>query len=61
MGSLPSNNIKDTKKRTNIWINIKIDKIGIQKIKLVSTLIILIERQLSRAMKRKDPAIHFPS
>lgn len=61
MGLLPSNNVEVTKRRTNIWVNIRIDKVGIQKIELGSTLIILIEKQSSSAMKRKDPAIHFPS
>lgn len=61
MGLLPSNNVEVTKKRTNIWVNIRIDKVGIQKIELGSTLIILIEKQSSSAMKRKDSAIHFPS
>lgn len=61
MGLLPSNNVEVTKKRTNIWVNIRIDKVGIQKIELGSTLIILIEKQSSSAMKRKDLAIHFPS
>lgn len=61
MGLLPSNNVEVTKKRANIWVNIRIDKVGIQKIELGSTLIILIEKQSSSGMKRKDPAIHFPS
>lgn len=61
MGMLLLNNTEDTKKRTNTWRNSKIDKIGIQKIKLGSTMIILFERQLSSAMKRKDPAVCYPS